>query len=68
LLFLGIPGALFVIFGISAGIYLLWYFNVTRYFSIPVALITLGALFMGTLLSITSIMLYAITRLKIRKQ
>ena len=64
LLLLGVPGGMLTILGIGTGVYLLWYFNVTRYFSIPVALITLGALFMGTILFITSLMLYAITRLK----
>jgi glycosyltransferase involved in cell wall biosynthesis len=64
LLLLGVPGALLTVLGIGTGVYLLWYFNMTRYFSIPVALITLGALFIGTILFITSLMLYAITRLK----
>jgi len=64
LLLLGVPGAMLIMLGMGAGVYLLWYFNVTRYFSIPVALIMLGALFMGTILFITSLMLYAITRLK----
>jgi len=64
LLLLGVPGAMLTVLGIGTGVYLLWYFNVTRYFSIPVALITLGALFMGTILFITSLMLYAITKLK----
>jgi len=67
LLLLGVPGAMLTMLGIGTGVYLLWYFNVTRYFSIPVALITLGALFMGTILLITSLMLYAIARLKQKK-
>jgi glycosyltransferase involved in cell wall biosynthesis len=67
LLLLGIPGALLVVFGIAMGAYLLWDFNAGRYFSVPIALITLGALFMGALLFITSIMLYAIGRLGNRK-
>jgi len=67
MLLLGVPGALLVVFGIVTGMYLLWYFNTARYFSLPIALITLGALFMGTLLFITSIMLYAISTLKNRK-
>jgi hypothetical protein len=50
--------------GLASGVYLLWYFNETRYFSIPVALITLGALFTGITLFITSLILYAISRLK----
>jgi len=67
LLLLGVPGAMLIMLGMGTGVYLLWYFNVTRYFSIPIALITLGALFMGTMLFITSLMLYAITRLKQKK-
>jgi len=64
LLLFGVPGAMLTMLGIGTGVYLLWYFNVTRYFSIPVALITLGTLFMGTILFITSLMLYAIKRLR----
>jgi len=64
LLLLGVPGVLLTILGVASGVYLLWYFNAVRYFSVAIALITLGALFMGTILLITSLMLYAITRLK----
>jgi len=64
LLFLGVPGTLLIILGMLTGIYLLWNFNVTRYFSIPIALITLGTLFMGTILFIASIILHAVTRIK----
>lgn len=68
LLLLGVPGAMLTILGVGTGVYLLWYFNVTRYFSIPIALITLGAIFMGTILFITSLMLYAIKRLKQKQE
>lgn len=64
LLLLGVPGMVLVISGIATGIYLIWYFNLTRYFSIPLALITIGTLFVGTLLFVTSLIFYAITRLK----
>jgi len=67
LLLLGVPGGMLTILGIGTGVYLLWYFNVTRYFSIPIALVALGALFMGTILFITSLMLYAIMRLRQKK-
>ncbi|MEM3713293.1 MAG: glycosyltransferase family 2 protein [Thermoproteota archaeon] len=63
LLFLGVPGVFLIITGIATGVYLIWYFNTTRYFSIPIALITLGSLFVGTILFIASLMLYAISRL-----
>ena len=64
LLLLGVPGALLTILGILGAIYLLWYFNLTRYFSIPIALITLGSLFIGIMLFVASILLYAINRVK----
>ena len=64
LFFLGIPGFLLIVAGLSAGTYLFWYFNMTKYFSVPIALITLGSLFLGAILCITSLLLYAIGRLK----
>ncbi|MEM2930959.1 MAG: glycosyltransferase [Thermoproteota archaeon] len=63
LLLLGVPGIFLIIAGIVTGTYLMWYFNMTRYFSVPIALITLGSLFVGTILFIASLMLYAISRL-----
>jgi len=63
-LLLGIPGFLLIVAGLSAGTYLFWYFNMTRYFSVPIVLITLGSLFLGAMLCITSLLLYAIGRLK----
>jgi len=64
LLLFGVPGMLLIILGVVTGVYILWDFNVTRYFSVPMSLIALGALFIGTMLFIASLMLYAITRLK----
>lgn len=63
LFFMGLPGIVLIVVGIATGVYLLWSFNTARYFSIPIALITLGALFLGTMLFITSFILYAIKRL-----
>jgi glycosyltransferase involved in cell wall biosynthesis len=65
LLILGVPGMLITLLGIFTGVYLLWYFNNTRYFSLPLALITLGTIIMGVLLVITSLLLYSITKLKL---
>lgn len=63
LLLLGLPGVLLVIIGLTSGVYLLLYFNVTRYFSIPVALIALGALFTGVLFFVTALILYSLARI-----
>jgi len=67
LLILGLPGIFFTLGGVFTGIYFLWFFNTTRYFSLPLALITLGAVVIGTLLIITSLLLHAIIRLKPRQ-
>jgi hypothetical protein len=64
LLVLGLPGFVAVLFGVTAGTLLLLQFNATRIFSIPLALIAMGTFFTGTLLLISSLILYAITRLK----
>jgi len=63
ILFLGVPGVLLVIIGFAIGINLLLTFNETRYFSIPFALLMMFSIFGGTLLSITALILYAISRL-----
>ena len=60
--YLGIPGMLFVFSGIFLASYLLWLFNTTRYFSIPIALITLGAVVTGITLIIAALTLYALKR------
>ena len=64
LILLGIPAILLILLGISTGVDLLLVFNSTRYFSMPLALITLGAFFLGAMFFITSLILYAISRLK----
>jgi len=60
---LGIPGIILTIIGMITATYLIYVFNQTRYFSIPIALITIGALFIGIMLFITALILYTITRL-----
>jgi len=64
LLILGIPGFCLTCFGVFMSVYLLWYFNETRYFSLPIAVISLGGFIMGALLIITSLILYSMLRLK----
>jgi len=61
LAYLGIPSVISLIAGIVLSAYLIWLFNQTRYFSIPIALAALGALFLGTILATSAITLYALT-------
>jgi len=63
LLFLALPGAVLSLIGVGVGVYSLWYFNLTRYFSIPMTLVAVGAVFVGMLMVVSSMMLYAMKRI-----
>jgi glycosyltransferase involved in cell wall biosynthesis len=63
LLLLGLPGIISLIIGLGLSAYLVWDFNVTRYFSVPMALIALGAIFTGMILVIAALILYALNRI-----
>jgi len=65
---IGIPGFGLMLTGVIFGLYFLWSFNESRYFSLPIALITIGTSLMGTLLILTSLLLYAIKRMRIRSR
>ena len=62
LLLLGMPGAILALLGVLVGAYSLWYFNITRYFSIPMTLISIGGIMIGLILLIFSFLLYSIAR------
>ena len=62
LLYLGMPGGILIAASVALGTYLLWLFNTTRYFSIPIAIITLGATFIGITLIVAALTLYALKR------
>jgi glycosyltransferase involved in cell wall biosynthesis len=61
---LGVPGFCFIFAGLFSGVYLLWDFNITRLFSIPVALLTFGTFLVGVFLVMTALILYGISNLK----
>ena len=50
LMYLGLPSIGLIGAGLMLGLYLLWMFNTSRYFSIPVAILTVGASTAGLLL------------------
>ena len=60
--YLGIPGLLSMILGISVGIFVLITFNDTRYFSIPFMLISIGSTILGVLLLLMSVVLFSISK------
>jgi len=63
LLYMGFPGLFFLILSAGLGGHLLWLYNSTRYFSVPFSLLFIISFFMGAILIISSITLYAISRI-----
>lgn len=62
LTYLGIPGLVLIIVGIIGGMYVVSYFNESRYFSIPYTLLSLGSLIIGALLMMIAVVLFSIVR------
>ena len=63
---LGLPGIVLVLIGFIAATYTIWLFNQTRYFSVPATLIAIAFTFIGMLLVIAALILYAIMNLRRR--
>ena len=61
--YLGIPGIGLTCIGGMLGVYLLWMFNMTRYFSIPVAILAVGTLILGVLMFVSSIIFQGLKRI-----
>jgi glycosyltransferase involved in cell wall biosynthesis len=66
LLFFGLGGIIVIIFSILPLINMMSLFNETRYFSIPLALIVLGLVLIGSILIVISLVLYALKRIRQR--
>jgi len=59
--YLGVPGILLILTSIIFGENLITLFNETRYFSIPLTMIVLGTMIIGSMLMLMSVLLYSIT-------
>jgi glycosyltransferase involved in cell wall biosynthesis len=66
LLFFGLAGLVLVGIAIITALDMLLIFNTTRYFSIPLALITLGLATIGSLLIIASLIFHVLNRIRDR--
>jgi len=66
LMYLGLPGIGLTCVGVIMGLYVVWMFNMTRYFSMPVATLTVGSSIGGLLLIIASITLHGLKRIRER--
>jgi len=63
LLYIGVPGAILTLIGLVLAVFLLWLFNVTRYFSLHIALIMFGTSLVGLLLMIAAVMLHGLRKM-----
>ncbi len=62
LLLIGIPGLILTVIGIVYSVNVISLFNDTRYFSIPITLLSIGSLTIGLILSLMSVVLYSISK------
>lgn len=60
--YLGIPGLILLVIGVFFGVSIISTFNVTRYFSIPFTLVSIGSLTLGLMLLLMSVVLFGIVR------
>jgi glycosyltransferase involved in cell wall biosynthesis len=63
LLFYGLPGVISFLIALVSGLMLIHLFNLTRYFSLPLAMITLGCGILGAILCSTALMLWILVSL-----
>jgi hypothetical protein len=58
LIFYGLPGFVFLLIALVSGSMLVYLFNLTRYFSLPLAMITFGFGILGVILCSTALLLW----------
>ncbi|MEM4383794.1 MAG: glycosyltransferase [Candidatus Caldarchaeum sp.] len=68
LIFYGAPGLISLLIALTSGLLLLHLFNTTRYFSLPLSIITLGFGLAGLILCITGILLWILVSLVRQKK
>ena len=66
LFYLGLPGIILGVIGVIVSLNILALYNTSHYFSIPQAMIALGAFVVGLILILGAVMLYAINNLVLR--
>jgi len=63
LIFYGLPGVISFLIALISGLMLIHMFNLTRYFSLPLAIITLGCGVLGAILCSTALILWILVSL-----
>ena len=64
ILYLALPGTLFLVVGLFYAFYTLFLFNADRYFSIPMAALSGGLLILGSLFILSSMFIYVISKMQ----
>jgi glycosyltransferase involved in cell wall biosynthesis len=64
--YLGLPGMGLTFMGAILGVYLLWMFNITRNFSLPVAMLAIGTFTVGLVLILFAVTLHGLNRINKR--
>jgi len=65
IMYLALPGTIFLFVGLFYGFYTLFLFNADRYFSIPMSVISGGLLIIGSLLIMSSMFIYILAKMQI---
>ncbi len=65
ILYLALPGSVFLLIGFFFAFYTLFLFNLDRYFSIPMAVISGGFVILGSLLILSSMFIYIISKMRL---
>ncbi len=68
IMYLALPGALLLFVGLFYAFYTLFLFNVDRYFSIPMSVISGGLLIIGSLLVMSSMFIYILAKMQTASQ
>jgi len=68
LLYLGVPGLIILLSSIPFSISLLNHYTATEYFSVPLAILMIGAFLIGLVLIIGAMILFAITNIAMRRR
>jgi uncharacterized integral membrane protein len=66
LLYLGVPGMVLMVIGLIFSLNTIVLYNAERYFSVPQAIVALGAFVIGIILMLGAMLLYAINNLVLR--
>jgi len=68
IMYLALPGSLFLFVGLFYAFYTLFLFNADRYFSIPMAVISGGLFILGSLLILSSMFIYILAKMQLASQ